>query len=390
MSLNKKVLFVDDEPAVLDALKRILHKNFQLDTATSGVEAIAAATRNGPYAVVVSDMRMPGMDGVQLLSSLREISPDSVRVILTGYADMQSAIDAVNEGRIFRFLTKPCEARVLKRALYACVMQYRLVTAEQELLENTLMGTIKVLTDVLSLANPAAFGRSKRIAQYVKHMVNELHLQAPWQYEVAAMLSQLGCIALESEIIEAAYGGKKLLPEEQRRFDAHPAVARDLLNNIPRLEGIARIIGQQCLGVTPAENHFLSKDMRIGAAILRVAVAYDDLRVQGKSEVEALAELRHRQHLDQRVVESLATHALSSEEAPRAVHILDLTAGMILQEEVRTKLGLLLVAKGQEVTYPLLMRLRNYHQCGAIADTVLVLLPKRATEAAAATETVSV
>ncbi|MFZ3214417.1 MAG: CHASE domain-containing protein [Terriglobales bacterium] len=103
-----------------------------------------------------------------------------------------------------------------------------------------------------------------------------------------------------------------------------------------------------------------------------------------RSEYEhrAQADLRRRKHLDQRSVETLATlQGLSSEEAPRAVHIFDLTAGMILQEEVRTKLAfLLLVAKGQEVTYPLLMRLRNYHQCGAIADKVLVLVPKRATE----------
>src|SRR5208282_133980 len=111
-----------------------------------------------------------------------------------------------------------------------CLMQYQLVTAEKELLENTLMGSIKVLTDVLSLANPAAFGRSKRIAQYVQHMVAELHLQSPWKYEVAAMLSQLGCVALESELIDAAYGGKKLTPEEQKRFDAHPTLARDLLS----------------------------------------------------------------------------------------------------------------------------------------------------------------
>jgi DNA-binding NtrC family response regulator len=179
--MNHKILFVDDEPAVLEGYKRVLHKDFQAETAVGGEEAIAAAKRDGPYAVVVSDMRMPGMDGVQVLSRMREISPETVRVILTGYADMQSAIDAVNEGRIFRFLTKPCEARNLKLALNACLMQYQLVTAEKELLENTLMGSIKVLTDVLSLANPAAFGRSKRIAQYVQHMVAELHLQAPWK-----------------------------------------------------------------------------------------------------------------------------------------------------------------------------------------------------------------
>jgi HD domain len=299
-------------------------------------------------------------------------------------ADMQSAIDSVNEGRIFRFLTKPCEARVLKLALNACLMQYRLVTAEKELLENTLMGSIKVLTDVLSLANPAAFGRSKRIAQYVQHMVTELHLQAPWKYEVAAMLSQLGCVALESEIIDAAYGGKKLTREEQARFDAHPSLARDLLSNVPRLEGIAWIIGQQRVGATPAVNH-IPEDVRIGAAVLHVAIAYDDLRVQGKTEVEALAELRSQKQLDAGIVETLATlRPLSCEKAPRAVHVLDLTAGMILHEEIRTKLGVLLVAKGQEVTYPLLVRLRNYYQRRAIADKVLVLVPSMQAEAVGA------
>lgn len=373
--MTEKILFVDDEPAVLQGYQRILHKDFHAETAIGGEDAIAAATRNGPYAVVVSDMRMPGMDGVQVLSRLREISPDTVRVILTGYADMQSAIDAVNEGRIFRFLTKPCEPRVLKLALNACLMQYRLVTAEKELLENTLMGSIKVLADVLSLANPAAFGRSKRIAQYVQHMVRELHLLAPWKYEVAAMLSQLGCVALESELIDAAYSGKKLTPEEQKRFDAHPVLARDLLMNVPRLEGIGWIIGQQRVGATPPENH-VPEDVRIGAAILHVAIAYDDLRVQGKSGAEAVGELRRQKHLDAAIVETLTSlRSLSCEETPRAVHILDLTAGMILQQEIRTKLGLLLVTKGQEVTYPLLVRLRNYYQRRAIADKVLVLVP---------------
>jgi response regulator RpfG family c-di-GMP phosphodiesterase len=373
--MNHKILFVDDEPAVLEGYKRVLYKDFHAETAVGGEAAIAAAQHNGPYAVVVSDMRMPGMDGVQVLSRMREISPETVRVILTGYADMQSAIDAVNEGRIFRFLTKPCEARNLKLALNACLMQYQLVTAEKELLENTLMGSIKVLTDVLSLANPAAFGRSKRIAQYVQHMVAELHLQAPWKYEVAAMLSQLGCVALESDLIDAACGGKKLTPEEQARFDAHPDLARELLSNVPRLEGIAWIIGQQRVGATPPASH-VPEDTRIGAAILHLAIAFDRLRIQGVSESAAVAELRADKQLDQHIVDTLATlKPLACEPAPRAVHILDLTAGMVLQEEIRTKVGVLLVAKGQEVSYPLLVRLRNYYQRRAIPEKVLVLVP---------------
>jgi HD domain len=189
------------------------------------------------------------------------------------------------------------------------------------------------------------------------------------------MLSQLGCVALESELIDAAYGGKKLTPEEQARFDAHPDLARDLLSNVPRLEGIAWIIGQQRVGATPPANH-VPEDTRIGAAILHLALAFDRLRVQGMSEAAAVAELRADKQLDQRIVETLSTlKPLSCEDAPRAMHILDLTAGMVLQEEIRTKVGVLLVAKGQEVSYPLLVRLRNYYQRRAIPEKVLVLVP---------------
>jgi response regulator RpfG family c-di-GMP phosphodiesterase len=373
--MNDKMLFVDDEPAVLEGYKRILHKDFQPDTASGGPEALASLSQNGPYAVVVSDMRMPGMDGVQLLSRVRELSPDTVRVILTGFADIQSAMNAVNEGNIFRFLTKPCEHRTLKQTLTSCLLQYQLVTAEKELLENTLMGSIKVLTDVLSLSNPAAFGRSVRIRRYVEHMVKKLQLESPWRFEVAALLSQLGCITLDTDLIEAAYCGKKLSPEEQTRFDMHPSVARNLLSNIPRLEGIAWIVGQQRFGAASTEND-MPDNIKQGAAILRVAIAFDDLKLQGRSETDALAELRRDNQFDPTMVAALESLTpVSWEKEPKVVPISDLAPGMILEEEVKTNTGLLLVAKGQEVTYPLLVRLKNFHQRKAISDKVLVLAP---------------
>ena len=372
----EKILFVDDETAVLDGYKRVLYKDFQIETAASGSEAMAAFTKNGHFAVVVSDMRMPGMDGVQLLSRVRELSPDTVRVMLTGHADIQSAMNAVNEGNIFRFLTKPCEAAVLKKTLTTALMQYRLITAEKELLENTLMGSIKVLTDVLSLANPAAFGRSVRIRRYVEHIVSKLQLESPWKYEVAAMLSQLGCITLDTEIIESAYCGKKLSLEEQTRFDVHPTIARDLLRNIPRMEGIAWMISQQQYLVPDHETE-MPEQMRLGAAILRLAIAFDNMKIQGLSDREAIVELQHGNKFEQRLLDILGTIApVSCDMVTRAVDIMDLKAGMILQEEIRTKTGLLLVGKGQEVTYPLLVRLKNFQQRRTIADKVLALVAK--------------
>ena len=383
--MSEKILFVDDEPAVLEGYKRALHKDFRPDTATSGPEALAAITGCGPYAVVVSDMRMPGMDGVQLLSRIRELSPHTVRVILTGYADMQSAMNAVNEGQIFRFITKPCEADTLKKTLTTCLVQYQLINAEKELLESTLMGSIKVMADVLSLANPAAFGRAVRLRRYVQHVVEEMKLEAPWKYEAAAMLSQLGCITLAPEVIEAAHCGQDLTKEQQTSFDMHPSVARDLLRNIPRLDGIAWIVGQQRCGAAVTEND-VPENMRVGAAILRTAIAFDDLKIRGMSDADALSKLHHDSRYDPRILQALASLQVPTSEAElRVVRISELATGMILQEEIRTNVGMLLVGRGQEVTYPLIVRLQNFHERRAIPDKVLVLTPALGAQAAVGT-----
>jgi FixJ family two-component response regulator len=374
--MNENILFVDDETPVLDGYRRTLQGDFQLDTAVSAEAAIAKIHASGRYAVVVSDMRMPGMNGLQLLSRVREISPQTVRVVLTGHADLESAMTAVNEDAVFRFLTKPCEAGLLKKALTACLLQYRLVTSEKELLENTLMGSIKVLTDVLSLANPAAFGRSRRINRYVQHMVRELRLESPWKYEAAAILSQLGCITLEPEVLEAAYGGSQLTAEDRASFMQHPAIGRDLLANIPRLEGIAWIVGQQ-FGARCTEKD-VPESLKTGATILRLAIAFDELKTKGCTDSQAIAQLQGMQKCEVlRIVETLETlPPIASEMESRVIDVPELEPGMVLDEEVRSSGGLLLAGRGQQATHPMVVRLRNFHRRRAIKDKVAVLVPK--------------
>jgi len=368
---TEEILFVDDEVPVLEGYKRILREDFDIHVAGSGDEVMAGLGRGESYAVIVSDMRMPGMNGLELLARVREISPQTIRVVLTGYADIENAMNAINENAVFRFLTKPCSSEVLKKTLTACLMQYKLVTAEKELLESTLMGSIKVLTDILSLAHPAAFGRSLQINRYVRHMVRELRLEAPWRYEAAAMLSQLGCITLEPEVLEAAYCGNILTAEQQSHFNSHPAIGCELLHNIPRLEGIAWIIGQQ---LVPEDASKMSGSLSTGVAILRVAVALDDLKVQGYSESQAIAELQASPRFDSRIVKTLATlSSITTEMENTLVGILNLAPGMILEEEIRSKSGLLLAAKGQEVTYPLIVRLKN-HRLQVVKEKVAVLV----------------
>src|ERR1700733_8122058 len=103
--MSNRILCVDDDINILEGYQRALRKEFDITTAPGGEEALVKIRDEGPFAVVVSDMRMPGMDGIQLLTRIKQVAPESVRIMLTGNADQQTAMNAVNEGNIFRFLT---------------------------------------------------------------------------------------------------------------------------------------------------------------------------------------------------------------------------------------------------------------------------------------------
>jgi len=378
--MPEKILFVDDEPSVLQGFQRLLHREFVIETAVGAKGALIAFSANGPYAAVVSDMRMPEMDGVQLLAEIKLRSPDTIRIMLTGNADIQAAVGAVNEGNIFRFLTKPCGKELLAKTLNAALVQHRLVNAEKELLEQTLSGSIHVLTEVLSLVSPAAFSRAVRLRRYILHVVKRMSLGSPWKFEVAAMMSQLGCVTLDHETIDAVYAGRTLSPVEQVLFDKHPRVAHDLLINIPRMEPIAWMIAHQNQpevvegDITDPDR----ADMRLGAEILAVTVAFDDFLRQGLSRTEAAHRLvRRHKHLDKRIFEALVElEPEVDQKQTRPCSIADLAIGMILEQEVRTETGLLIVAKGQEVTPALILKLRNFYEKNVMDGVLTVSVPE--------------
>ncbi|MEJ2729632.1 MAG: SpoIIE family protein phosphatase [Deltaproteobacteria bacterium] len=134
--MKDKVLLVDDDAMVLAGLKRQLRNQFNVDTALSGEDALTQVQQNGPYAVIVSDFMMPGMNGIEFLSRVKKSNPDTVRMMLTGAADMPTAIRAVNEGSIFQFHPKPCPADTLCQAIQTAIAEYRKVVSEQRQLQN--------------------------------------------------------------------------------------------------------------------------------------------------------------------------------------------------------------------------------------------------------------
>jgi response regulator RpfG family c-di-GMP phosphodiesterase len=242
--MNNTILFVDDDIRVVSAIQRSLYKAYRIEIAgdpKDALDAIGGTT----YAVVVSDLRMPGMNGVQFLTSVRDLSPNTVRILLTGQPDLDAAIAAVNDGAIFRFLTKPCPQEILTKTLDAALVQFRLLTAEKDVLRETVMGTVAVLVEILSAIQPIAFGRAGRIREYVRLLAKEMQIPDVWQLETAAMLSQIGCIKVDPDILQRYYAGETLSDDEMAEFHSHAGIGRKLLQKVPRLHNVAQIIGHQ-------------------------------------------------------------------------------------------------------------------------------------------------
>ncbi len=360
--MNRKVLCVDDEENVLRAFERNLRLHFEIETAVGPAAGLSAIVQHGPYAVVISDLRMPGMDGIQFLTEVRQQSPDSVRLILTGNADLQAAIASVNEGSIFQFLTKPCPVDTLRGAIDGALTQFQLVVAERELLEHTLNGSVAMMTEVLSMVSPLAFSRASRIRRYIRHMATQLELSDSWQFDLASMLSQIGCIAVPSDILEKLYAGTALTAEEQNTFASHPSVGQSLLAKIPRMEAIAAMIGYQMTPLGELRDLKVPEVVKLGAQMLMVAIHLDQTVSRGASPGAAAKFMSDRPE----IFHPKLTNAIRSadieavEMEVRTIRLRDLRPNMIINEDLRAVNGPLLVAKGQEVSEALIARLQNF------------------------------
>jgi len=360
---NQRILIVDDEPNILQGYQRQLHKRFAVDTAVGPLDGLKAIESHGPYAVVVSDMRMPEMNGVQFLSKVKKITPDTVRIMLTGNADQQTATDAVNDGHVFRFLTKPCSSDALSKALLAGLEQHQLIMVERELLSKTLSGAVSLLTDVLSLVNPVAFGRSSRIRQIAIDLCQRLPEACRWEVELAALLSQVGCVTVPEQTLAKYYGGADLTERERRAFQSHPSIGQKLVGKIPRLSGVAETIAYQ-------EKHYdgtgVPSDDRkqeaipLGARILKLALDFDSLVSAGQSHESALHELNNRSGWYDPHLMNVLADIQDTNYAVKSVMLDELEENMVFDEHVVTSQGEVLVARGQQARPSTCERLRMF------------------------------
>lgn len=361
-----RVLCVDDEPNVLAGLARTLRPYYEVETAGSAPEALARLGRGGAFEVVVSDLRMPEMDGVAFLGRVRQHAPDAIRVLLTGDADLTGAIAAVNEGQVFRFLVKPCATDALIKSVAAAVAQHRLVTAERVLLEQTVRGSIQALTDLLAIAQPAAFGRATRLKRLCERLAAALDVPDRWQVEVAALLSQVGYVVVPAETAARLQCGQRLTQADHDLLGRLPQLAERLIASIPRLDGVRAILLHQN---TPyvrrsADAGRVLDAPPVGSRLLRVVHDYDVLEARGMPPAIALDTLETRAgEYDPSALAALRRLVAGEDvRVPARVEELRLTdvrIGMIFATDVTAANGLLLVARGQTVTPSLLDRIQN-------------------------------
>ena len=371
------ILFVDDEPRALQAFERQLGRRFSIRTAASAAEALTILGEDGPCPVIVSDMKMPGMDGIQLLSRVKELYPDTVRIMFTGNADLAMAIEAVNDGQIFRFLTKPVNPRTLTTSLKLAIGQYRLITAEKELLNQTLKGSIKVLCELLSLANPTAFSSGYRIKKAVVRIAEKLRQDRLLQFEIAALMSMIGCIAIPDDILRKIRAGTDLTEKERVMYRNHPRIGAKLIGRIPRLEHVAAMIDNQMLawddyGEEP--GILLSAEEQTGAQILRATIDHDHLLFRGIGHPEALRTLEHRLGMyNPKILKILAEDEIVTERVRiEILNFEDIIPGMIADEDILAKNGELIIPRGQEITWPVIQGLSNYLEHIGIRDPIRV------------------
>lgn len=381
--MKTRILIVDDDSNILDGYKRHLRMHFDVDSAPSGEAALERLDRRNPYAVVVSDMSMPGMGGIQFLARVKEAAPETVRIMLTGYASQNTAIEAVNEGNIFRFLTKPCPPDVLVKTLNAGVEQFRLITAERELLEKTLSGSIKVLMEILSILDPDLFGRVLRLKELVQTLARALNVPSSWDIESAALLSRIGHVGIPPEVSAKSRKGEAMSHDEKEMLARVPEMGRHLLSNIPRLETVSRIVLYQDKrfdGSGFPSDSVAGDKIPLGARILKPLADLLEIESDGTSRGMAFKQLLSRKGwYDPDVVQKISQCLLDEKDQEIikgrdfiSIPFEELRPGHVLVSNVETSEGMLLLAAGRKLSLAHLERLRNYAKLSAIKEPIQV------------------
>lgn len=376
------ILIVDDEANVLESFQRTLGRTFTLVTAAGGRAGIEAAQTRGPFAVIVTDMRMPEIDGLKFLEAARAANPHAVVMMLTGNSDQRTAADAVNVGHAFRFLTKPCTREVIERALRDALAEHRLRAAERTLLKQTVGGCVQALLQVMQLAKPELFDRAASASRIASWLADQTQHPHAWQVEVAAALADIGWVAADESTPAA---GRRSGGDAGAALAAgrrHAELGAGVLRAIPRFDDIAAMVRLQFEDARSETLARTSPAVSAGVQLLALARALDERLRHGEPWALAARELAQAVPAGA-VREALLGPPPDWVEQSEGAQVLtiasgDVRPGMILQQDVRTRGGDLLLASGNVITEMIAERIRRMARTSRVDDTLLVLDPRHA------------
>ena len=401
------VLCVDDEPSILSALKRVLRtEDCQVLQAGSGAEALELLSQQC-VDVVISDMRMPGMDGAQLLAQVHQRWPDTARILLTGYADMQATIAAINEGQIYRYIHKPwddtelrltvrqaAERQLLQREqvrLQAVIatqnenlrelntgLEQRVQERTGELshanerLRRNYLTSIKIFSNLMELRSGVLAGHGKRTASLARKVAAAMDCgnDALQDVFVASLLHDVGFMALPDALLARPVG--KLNPQEMALYQRHPVLGERSFMALDDHQVVAQIIRShhERFDGTGYPDQLADTDIPLGARILAVVDSFDDL-TQGHltgskltdAEARTLIQRGRGTQFDPEVVD-VFLH-ITQKPSPQPVRLdqvsaQDLQSGMTLGKDLLTREGVLLLSAGHVLTADMIQRIRRY------------------------------
>ncbi len=421
-TIKSTLLFVDDEQNILSSLKRLFRPTGHKIIIALGGAAALAVLEKEKVDLVVSDMRMPEMDGAALLTQIAKKYPDTMRILLTGYADIESTIRAVNEGNIYKYISKPWEDNDIKITVQHALETKHLqaerdrllaLTKKQndelkdlnqnleikvqqrteelslahESLRKSYFSSIKTFSNLIELREGAVSGHSKRVAEDAQKVAKQLGLDKEQVQQVffAALLHDIGKICLSDELIRKPFNS--LAPIDKKAVAKHPVLGDALLMSFGPLHDAAKMIRShhEYLDGSGYPDRLEGDEIPLGAKILSVVNDYDALQ-NGGLVPKRLTPEESRQYLvsnrgrlyDAKVVDAYVGKDADVEKPIRAPEIKveekDLKVGMVLSRDLMTKGGILVLSEGYILDEGLIAKIRKFcHSSGEVLDIYIAM-----------------
>ena len=413
------LLFVDDESSILSSLKRLFRpQGYRILTAGSGAEGLAVLEKE-PVDLVVSDMRMPEMDGAQFLEQVRSRWPNALRILLTGYADISSTVAAINRGEIYRYISKPWDDNEIVLTVREALEHQRLAsenvrlndltqkqneelkslnasleqrvaerTAElkhaNELLQQGFMLTVRTFSSLIELRGGRLAGHGRRVAEHSFAVAQRMGLSQGDQQDVmlAGLLHDIGKISLPDNLLDKPFAA--LAGEARNRLMEHPVRGHQLLKGVEQLANAARIIRHhhEYLDGSGYPDQLVGLAIPIGSRILAVANDYDALQMgtltlQEHTPEQALEYIvaGRGRHYDPGVVNTFKTLLIQASVEACKDHALrpaELKAGMMLTRNFEYPEGEVLATAGELIERQFIDRLLAIESEAQIALSVFV------------------